>query len=57
MDRITQVVQQLANDLPLVLLLYTAQDGGVGRDTGCRRARFQLFSPFGAARGGTIARP
>jgi len=42
MHRIAQVVQQLANDLPLVLLLYADQDGGIGRWAGCRRARFQV---------------
>jgi hypothetical protein len=47
MHRIAQVVQQLANDLPLVLLLYADQDNGIGRSAGCRRASFQLFSPLG----------
>jgi hypothetical protein len=42
MHRITQVVQQLANDLSLVFLLYAAQDGGVGWRGGRRKARFQV---------------
>ena len=42
MHRIAQVVQQLANDLPLVLLLYADQDGGIGWRAGCWRARFQV---------------
>jgi hypothetical protein len=53
MHRIAQVVQQLANDLPLVLLLYTDQDGGIGRRAGCRRARFQVVFSSRAVGGGT----
>jgi hypothetical protein len=43
MHGVAQVVQQLANDLALVFLLHTAQDGGVGR----RGGRFQCFLPLG----------
>jgi hypothetical protein len=45
MHRIAQVVQELANDLPLVLLLHAGQDSGVGWRR--RRAGFQVLSPFG----------
>jgi hypothetical protein len=47
MHRITQVVQQLANDLSLVLLLHAGQGSGVGWRTGCRRARFQFVFSVG----------
>jgi hypothetical protein len=42
--RVTQVVQQLANDLTLVFLLNPAKDGGVGRGRGDSEAGFQ--GPF-----------
>jgi hypothetical protein len=43
--RVAQVVQELANDLTLVFLLYPAQDGGIGRGRGDSEAGFQvLFS-------------
>lgn len=55
MHRITQVVQQLANDLSLIVLLDPVQDRRVrGRGPG-RKARFQIpCSVCGYA--GTIAR-
>ena len=47
MHGIAQVVEQLANDLPLVFLLHAAQDGGGGRGARGGKTRFQSFSPFG----------
>jgi hypothetical protein len=62
MDRVAQVVQQLANDLSLILLLDPIEDGGVGRrargrETRRRKARFQ--DPFLrlCSAAGTIASP
>jgi hypothetical protein len=53
MHRIAQVVQQLANDLALVFLLYAVQNGRIGRRGGDGKARFQMFISVGAARLGT----
>lgn len=50
MHRIAQIVQQLADDLALVFLLYAAQDGSVGRVAGRGDARFQLVFSVRAAR-------
>lgn len=50
MHGIAQVMQQLANDLPLVFLLYAAQGGGVGRGAGRGETRFQVLFSVGPAR-------
>ena len=49
-------MQQLANDLTLVFLLYPAQDGGVGRGRGDSETDFQVLSRFDSG-GGTIGEP
>jgi hypothetical protein len=53
--RIAQVVQQLANELSLIVVLDPAQNFGVGRRGRSRKARFQIPSPFDDP-SGTIAR-
>jgi hypothetical protein len=59
-DGIAQVVQQLANDLSLILLLDPIQDRGVGRRRDrSRKTRFQIrFSSntFNTVGAGTIDR-
>jgi hypothetical protein len=54
MHRVAQVVQELANDLTLVLLLYPAQDSGVGRGRGDSEAGFQVVFSVRNRCGGTI---